>query len=50
MFKSYPNPISVGERKHQIKVELCEMADFVVGVGSKLAETFCPYLRWYQKD
>ena len=50
MFKSYPNPISKGEEKHQIEVELCEMADFVVGVGSKLTEAFRSYLRGCQKD
>ena len=50
MFKSYPNPISKGEEKHKIEVELCEMADFVVGVGPKLSETFCSYLRWCEKD
>jgi len=35
MFKSYPNPISKGEEKHVVEVELCEMSDFVVGVGPK---------------
>ena len=40
MFKSYSNPISKGEEKHKIELELCEMADFVVGVGPKLSETF----------
>ena len=50
MFKSFPNPISKGEEKHQIEVELCEMADFVVGVGSKLTEAFRSYLRGCQKD
>ena len=37
MFKSYPNPISKGEEKHHVEVELCEMSDFVVGVGPKLS-------------
>ena len=50
MFKSYSNPISKGEEKHKIEVELCEMADFVVGVGPKLSETFRSYLRWCKKD
>ena len=50
MFKSYANPISKGEEKHKIEVELCEMADFVVGVGPKLSETFRSYLRWCEKD
>ena len=45
MFKSYPNPTAKGEEKHKIEVELCEMSDFVVGVGPKLAEAFRSYLR-----
>ncbi|XP_022802705.1 uncharacterized protein LOC111340175 [Stylophora pistillata] len=50
MFKSYQNPISTGEKKHKAEVELCEMADFVVGVGPKLSEAFRSYLRWCKKD
>ena len=50
MFKSYANPISKGEEKYKIEVELCEMADFVVGVGPKLSETFRSYLRCCEKD
>ena len=50
MFKCYENPISKGEEKHNVEVELCEMADFIVGVGPKLAETFRNYLRSCQKD
>ncbi|XP_068752743.1 uncharacterized protein [Montipora capricornis] len=45
MFKCYPNPISTGEEKHKNEVKLCEMADFVVGIGPKLAEAFRSYLR-----
>ena len=44
MFKRYENPISMGEEKHHVEVELCEIADFVVGVGPKLAEAFRRYL------
>ena len=44
MFKCYENPISTGEEKHHVEVELCQMADFVVGVGPKLAEAFRKYL------
>ena len=44
MFKCYENPISTGEEKHHVEVELCCMADFVVGVGPKLAEAFRRYL------
>ncbi|XP_068699943.1 protein NLRC3-like isoform X4 [Montipora foliosa] len=50
MFKCYDNPISRGEEKHNVEVELCKMANFVVGVGPKLAEAFCNYLRSCQKD
>ena len=50
MFKYYANAILAGERKHNVEVELCEMADFVVGVGPKLSEAFRSYLRWCQKD
>ena len=44
MFKGYENPISTGEEKHHVEKELCQMADFVVGVGPKLAEAFRKYL------
>ena len=44
MFKCYENPISTGEEKHHVEVELCQMADFVVGVGPKLVEAFRKYL------
>ena len=50
MFKCYENPISKGEQKHDVEVELCQMADLVVGVGPKLTEAFCKYLRWCKKD
>ena len=50
MYKSYSNPISKGEGKHRIEVELCEMSDFVVGIGPKLSEAFRSYLRSCHKD
>ena len=50
MFKCYDNPISKGEQKHHVEVELCQMADLVVGIGPKLTEAFCKYLRWCKKD
>ena len=50
MFKSYDNPISKGEEKLEIEVELCEMADLVVGIGPKLSEEFRSYLRSCSKD
>ena len=36
--------ISKGEEKHKTEVKLCEMADHVVGVGSKLSQTFRSYV------
>ena len=50
MFKCYENPISKGEEKHDVEVELCEMSNFVVAVGPKLAEAFRKYLRCCKKD
>ncbi|XP_067050488.1 uncharacterized protein [Acropora muricata] len=50
MYKCYENPTSKGEQKHSVEVELCQMADLVVGVGPKLAEAFRKYLRWCKKD
>ena len=40
MFKTYPDPIAKGEKKHDANVNLCEKADQVVAVGSKLADTY----------
>ena len=50
MFKCYKNPISKGQEKHLVEVELCQMADFIVGVGPKLTEAFRKYLCWCKKD
>ena len=50
MFKDYPNRISKGEEKHKTEVELCEMADLVVGVAPKLSEAFRSYPRGRQKN
>ena len=50
MFKNNSNPISKGEEKNKTEVELCEMADHVVGVGGKLSEAFRSYLRGCNKD
>ena len=50
MFKSYCNQTADGKGSHNIEVELCEMADLVVGVGPKLCEAFRSYLRSCQKD
>ena len=50
MFKCYANPISTGEQKHHDEVKLCQMADFVVGIGPKLTEAFRVYLRSCKED
>ena len=52
MFKTYQNSnsTSTGEKKRKTEVELCEMADFIVGVGPKLCEAFRRYLRSCKKD
>ena len=50
MFNSYESPISKREQEHHDEIELCQMADLVVGVGPKLTETFRKYLRWCKKD
>ena len=50
MLKHSLNGISEGERKHNIEVKLCQMADFVVGVGPKLTEAFRKCLALDKKD
>ena len=50
MFKSYSNLNSKGEEKDKTEVELCKMADHIVGIGPKLSEAFRSYLRGCQKD
>ncbi|XP_068756602.1 D-inositol 3-phosphate glycosyltransferase-like [Montipora capricornis] len=50
MFKCYLDPMSRGEEKHHDGVKLCEKADFVVGIGPKLAEAFRSYLRCCKSD
>ena len=50
MHKGYENPISKGGQKHHDEVELCQMADLVVGVGPKLTEAYRKYLRRCEKD
>ena len=50
MFKNNSNPTLKGQEKHKTEVELCEMADHVVGVGGKLSEAFRSYLRGCNKD
>ena len=44
------HPVPERERKHKVELELCQMADLVVGVGPKLVEAFRKYLWWCKKD
>ena len=44
-YKSYSDPISKGEKKHQVEVDLCKMADLVVPVGPGLGDSYSSYLR-----
>ncbi|XP_067041607.1 uncharacterized protein [Acropora muricata] len=48
-FKCYESAISIGEQKHHVELELCQMADFVVGVGPKLTEAFRKYLSFCKR-
>ena len=50
MYKGYEERISKGEKKHQVEIELCKLADQVVAVGPKLAEAFSGYVRPFGKD
>ncbi|XP_068717012.1 D-inositol 3-phosphate glycosyltransferase-like [Montipora capricornis] len=50
MFEGYPDPIRRGEEMRNDEVKLCEKADFVVGIGPKLTETFRSYLRFCKND
>ena len=50
MFKDCSDAISEGAKKRQDEVDLCVSADFVVAVGSKVAEAYQSYLRFCKKD
>jgi len=49
-YKSYSDPISKGESKHQIEVDLCKLADLVVPIGPRLEEAYSSYLRRCKTD
>ena len=49
MYKSNADAIPRGERMQQTEIELCELADQVVAVGPKLAETYRHFLRSSKK-
>ena len=50
MFKRYENAISTGEQRLSDEIELCQMADFVVGIGPKVTKAFNRYLSWCKED
>ena len=50
MFKYYLNVISTGKQRYHDEVELCKMADFIVGIGPEVTKAFCGYLSSYHKD
>ena len=50
MYKSYKDAFSKGEKKHQVEVKLCQLADQVVAIGPRLAEALSSYLRFCGKD
>ena len=50
MYKTYEDAIAKGEKKHQMEVRLCEMADQVAAVGPKLADAYSRCLRPCQKN
>ena len=47
MFKEDENSILTEKENLKIEIELCQMADFVVGVGPKLTEAFRNYLGFF---
>ena len=49
MYKSNADAISRGEKMQQTEIALCELADQVVAVGPKLAETYRRFLRSSKK-
>ena len=49
-YKGYSNPISKGEKKLWVEVDLCKRADLVVPVGPKLRKAYHGYLQKSKKD
>ena len=49
-YKSYAGANATGEKKFKKEVELCKIADLVVGIGPKLAEVYRAKLRRYKKE
>ena len=49
-YKSYPDAISRGEKKHQAEVDLCKLADLVVPIGPRLEEAYSSCLQRHTRD
>ena len=49
-YKSYCSPISRGEEKHWVEVDLCKCADLVVPVGQRLSGAYHLYLQECKED
>ena len=49
-YKDDNDPLPKGERKHQVEVNLCQLADLVMPVGPRLREFFSSYLRRYKTE
>ena len=49
MYKSNTDAIPRGEKMQQTEIELCELADQVVAIGPKLADTYRRFLRSSKK-
>ena len=49
-YKSYSDPVSIGERKHENEVDLCKLADLVVPIGPRLEEAYSSYLQRCARD
>ena len=49
-YKAYSDPISKGEEKHEVEVDLCKLADLVVPVGPRLEECYSAYLQGCKRD
>ena len=45
MYKSNADAIPMGEKMQQTEIELCDLADQVVAIGPKLADTYRRFLR-----
>ena len=49
MFRCFESPFSGGKEMLSIEIELCQVADFVVGIGAKLTKAFRKHLGFRKK-